>query len=165
MNKDYRSAVDVLFAAKRYGQKNQQGFWRWETDSKGKLQKVSDSETDDLLQSVCQPKRVFSDEDIVARMMIPMINEVVRCLDEGVIASPAEADMALVYGLGFPPFHGGAFRYLDTVSNDRYIARAEPFSALGPLYQVPASLREKATQGASWYSTATPPDETKLKTA
>ncbi|WP_168403064.1 fatty acid oxidation complex subunit alpha FadB [Erwinia amylovora] len=165
MNKDYRDAVDVLFAAKRYGQKNQQGFWRWETDSKGKLQKVSDSETDDLLQSVCQPKRVFSDEDIVARMMIPMINEVVRCLDEGVIASPAEADMALVYGLGFPPFHGGAFRYLDTVSNDRYIARAEPFSALGPLYQVPASLREKATQGASWYSTATPPDETKLKTA
>lgn len=34
-------------------------------------------------------------------MMIPMINEVIRCLDEGIIASPAEADIALVYGLGF----------------------------------------------------------------
>lgn len=53
---------------------------------------------DDLLASVSQPKRDFSDDEIIARMMIPMINEVVRCLEEGIIASPAEADMALVYG-------------------------------------------------------------------
>ncbi|STL89026.1 multifunctional fatty acid oxidation complex subunit alpha [Escherichia coli] len=62
-----------------------------------------------------QPKRDFSEEEIIARMMIPMVNEVVRCLEEGIIATPAEADMALVYGLGFPPFHGGAFRWLDTL--------------------------------------------------
>lgn len=48
-----------------------------------------------------QPKRDFSEEEIIARMMIPMVNEVVRCLEEGIIATPAEADMALVYGLGF----------------------------------------------------------------
>lgn len=165
MEKDYRDAINVLFAAKRYGQKNQLGFWRWEHDSKGKLKKIADDETDRLLQSVCQPKRVFSDEDIVARMMIPMINEVVRCLDEGVIASPAEADMALVYGLGFPPFRGGAFRYLDTQRNESYLALAEPFTALGPLYQVPESLREKAAKGASWYSPATPLDNTTLRMA
>ncbi len=66
---------------------------------------------DDLLASVNRPKRDFSDDEmiIIARMMIPMINEVVRCLEEGIITSPAEADMALVYGTGFPPFHGGAF--------------------------------------------------------
>ncbi|MTD29308.1 fatty acid oxidation complex subunit alpha FadB [Erwinia sorbitola] len=165
MKKDYRDAIDVLFEAKRYGQKNQQGFWRWETDSKGKAKKVTDSETDRLLQSVCQPGRVFSDEEIVARMMIPMINEVVRCLEEGVIASPAEADMALVYGLGFPPFHGGAFRYLDTVGSDRFVAQAEPFSPLGALYQVPAGLRDKATQGGSWYPQAAPLNDLSLKTA
>ncbi|WP_338492333.1 fatty acid oxidation complex subunit alpha FadB [Erwinia aphidicola] len=156
MKKDYRDAIDVLFDAKRYGQKNQQGFWRWETDSKGKAKKVGDSETDRLLQSVCQPKRVFSDEEIIARMMIPMINEVVRCLEEGVIASPAEADMALVYGLGFPPFHGGAFRYLDTLGSDTFVAGAEPFAELGALYQVPEALRDKAAQRASWYPQATP---------
>ncbi|MGU0171501.1 hypothetical protein ACVXG8_06870 [Escherichia coli] len=48
-----------------------------------------------------QPKRDFSEEEIIARMMIPMVNEVVRCLEESIIATPAEADMALVYGLGF----------------------------------------------------------------
>jgi 3-hydroxyacyl-CoA dehydrogenase/enoyl-CoA hydratase/3-hydroxybutyryl-CoA epimerase/enoyl-CoA isomerase len=56
---------------------------------------------DGLLADVSQPKRDFTDDEIIARMMIPMINEVVRCLEEGIIASPAEADMALVYGLGF----------------------------------------------------------------
>lgn len=156
MKKDYRDAIDVLFDAKRYGQKNQQGFWRWETDSKGKAKKIGDGETDRLLQSVCQPNRVFSDEEIIARMMIPMINEVVRCLEEGVIASPAEADMALVYGLGFPPFHGGAFRYLDTLGSDTFVAGAEPFAELGALYQVPDALRDKAAQRASWYPQATP---------
>lgn len=165
MKKDYRDAIDVLFDAKRYGQKNQLGFWRWETDSKGKAKKIGDSETDRLLQSVCQPKRVFSDEEIIARMMIPMINEVVRCLEECVIASPAEADMALVYGLGFPPFHGGAFRYLDTLGSDTFVAGAEPFAELGALYQVPDALRDKAAQRASWYPQATPLADATLKTA
>ena len=64
-----------------------------------------------LLAEVSQPRQTISDEEIIARMMIPMINEVVRCPEEKIVASPAEADMALVYGIGFPPFHGGAFRY------------------------------------------------------
>ncbi|MEJ5174009.1 3-hydroxyacyl-CoA dehydrogenase family protein, partial [Erwinia sp. MYb416] len=165
MKKEYRDAIDILFEAKRYGQKNQQGFWRWETDSKGKAKKVTDAETDRLLQSVCQPKRVFSDEEIIARMMIPMINEVVRCLEEGIIASQAEADMALVYGLGFPPFHGGAFRYLDTLGSDQFVAQAEPFTSLGALYQLPDGLRDKAAQGASWYPQAVPLNALSLKTA
>lgn len=82
--------------------KNGLGFWRYKEDSKGKPKKEEDAAVDDLLASVSQPKRDFSDDEIIARMMIPMINEVVRCLEEGIIASPAEADMALVYGLGFP---------------------------------------------------------------
>ncbi len=78
--------------------KNGLGFWRYKEDSKGKPKKEEDAAVDDLLASVSQPKRDFSDDEIIARMMIPMINEVVRCLEEGIIASPAEADMALVYG-------------------------------------------------------------------
>ncbi len=69
--------------------------------------------------------------------MIPMVNEVVRCLEEGIIATPAEADMALVYGLGFPPFHGGAFRWLDTLGSAKYLDMAQQYQHLGPLYEVP----------------------------
>lgn len=84
-------------------------------------------------------------------MMIPMINEVIRCLDEGIIASPAEADIALVYGLGFPPFRGGVFRYLDTIGTAKFVADAQQYASLGPLYQIPESLKQKAQLNETYY--------------
>lgn len=151
MQKDYRDAIDVLFDAKRYGQKNASGFWRYKNDSKGRPKKEEDNSVESLLAEVSAEKRDFSDEEIIARMMIPMVNEVVRCLDEGIIASPAEADIALVYGLGFPPFHGGAFRWLDTLGSARYLDMAQQYQHFGPLYEVPESVRIKARNNENWY--------------
>ena len=165
MKKDYRDAIDILFEAKRFGQKNGKGFWRWEEDKKGKPKKVPDAEVDGLLEPACQPKRIFSDEEIMNRMMLPMLNEVVRCLEEKIIASPAEADMALVYGLGFPPFRGGAFRYLDTLGNSNVVDQAKRYTALGGLYALPALLSEKARHHESWYPAVKPIDEAAFRSA
>ncbi|MCV5991200.1 3-hydroxyacyl-CoA dehydrogenase family protein, partial [Escherichia coli] len=74
-----------------------------------------------VLADVCADKQEFDEQAIIQRMMIPMINEVVLCLQEGIIATPQEADMALVYGLGFPPFRGGVFRYLDSVGIAEFV--------------------------------------------
>jgi len=156
MAKDYRDAIDALFEAGRYGQKNGLGFWRYKEDSKGKPRKEQDEAVESLLADVSQTKREFSDEEIIARMMIPMVNEVVRCLEEGVIASPAEADMALVYGLGFPPFHGGAFRWLDTIGSAKYLDMAQQYEHLGPLYAVPDGLRAKARLNEPYYPPVEP---------
>ncbi|KAI3490557.1 hypothetical protein L1887_45392 [Cichorium endivia] len=156
MQKDYRDAIDALFDANRFGQKNGLGFWRYKEDSKGKPKKEEDAAVDGLLADVSQPKRDFTDDEIIARMMIPMINEVVRCLEEGIIASPAEADMALVYGLGFPPFHGGAFRWLDTLGSARYLDMAQQYQHLGPLYEVPEGLRNKARHNEPYYPAVEP---------
>lgn len=165
MKKNYRDAIDALFDANRYGQKNGKGFWHWEEEKKGKLKKVADAEVDTLLQQVCQPKREFTDEEILNRMMLPMLNEVVRCLEEQIVASPAEADMALVYGLGFPPFRGGALRYLDTLGNSNVVDQAKRYTSLGALYELPALLLQKAHQHESWYPAAKPIDEAALKSA
>ncbi|WP_067709817.1 fatty acid oxidation complex subunit alpha FadB [Erwinia sp. ErVv1] len=165
MSKTYRDAIDVLFDAKRFGQKNQLGFYRWETDSRGKQKKIADPAAEALLRSVCQPTRVFTDEEIISRMMIPMINEVIRCLEEKIIASPAEADIALVYGLGFPPFHGGVFRYLDTLGSACVIVQAEQLSHLGALYNPPLGLVDKARNNESWYPRAESLHDAALKTA
>jgi len=83
--------------------------------------------------------------------MIPMINEVVLCLEEGIIASPQEADMALIYGLGFPPFRGGVFRYLDSLGIAEYVAMARAYSDLGAMYQVPQTLFDMAERGETFY--------------
>lgn len=151
MSKNGKNAIEVMFEDKRFGQKNGKGFYLYEKDKKGKPKKIDDPTTDVLLAPISKQKRSFTKEEIIARMMIPMINEVVRCLEEGIIQSPADADIALVYGLGFPPFRGGAFRYLDTLGSQNYVQMAESYAQLSPLYQVPAGLKEKSQTNASYY--------------
>ncbi|WP_318433784.1 fatty acid oxidation complex subunit alpha FadB [Photobacterium leiognathi] len=152
MGKNGKDAIDVMFEAQRFGQKNGIGFFSYSLDRKGKPKKSLSEDAHALLAPVSKPQTEFESDAIIARMMIPMINEVVRCLEENIIATPAEADMALVYGLGFPPFRGGVFRYLDSLGLANYVALADQYAHLGALYDVPQGLREKAAQGETYYN-------------
>lgn len=151
MGKDHKDAIDALFEADKYGQKNGTGFYTYSMDKRGRPKKVFSEDVLDTLNAVNSSKQEFSDDTIIQRMMIPMINEVVLCLQEGIIASPQEADMALVYGLGFPPFRGGVFRYLDSIGSKNYVEMAKQYSELGPLYQVPQMLVDMAKNNGSFY--------------
>lgn len=151
MSKNSKNAIDVMFEEQRFGQKNGKGFYQYEKDKKGKPKKIDDPATNELLASICKEKRTFTKEEIISRMMSPMINEVVRCLEEGIIQSPADADIALVYGLGFPPFRGGIFRYLDTIGSQFYTKTTEAYAHLSPLYQAPVGLKTKSETNASYY--------------
>ncbi|PSW41209.1 fatty acid oxidation complex subunit alpha FadB [Photobacterium leiognathi] len=152
MSKNGKDVIDVMFEAQRFGQKNGIGFFSYSLDRKGKPKKSLSDDAHALLAPVSKPQTEFDSDAIIARMMIPMINEVVRCLEENIIATPAEADMALVYGLGFPPFRGGVFRYLDSLGLANYVALADQYAHLGALYEVPQGLREKAAQGETYYN-------------
>jgi len=151
MGKQERDSIDVLYDADKYGQKNGHGFYSYTLDKKGKPKKTFSSDILPLLADVCSDKQEFDDQTIIQRMMIPMINEVVLCLEEKIIASPQEADMALVYGLGFPPFRGGVFRYLDSVGIAEFVEMAKQHSHLGAMYQVPQLLIDMAEKGATFY--------------
>ncbi|QHN09312.1 fatty acid oxidation complex subunit alpha FadB [Proteus columbae] len=146
-----RDAIALLYEQQRYGQKNNHGFYNYTVDKRGKKQKSVDGQIQTLIQQNAGKTQEFSQDVIIARMMIPMINEVIRCLDEGIIASPAEADIALVYGLGFPPFRGGVFRYLDTIGLAQFVADAQQYASLGSLYQIPESLKQKAQRNETYY--------------
>lgn len=151
MGKQGRDAIDALFEADKYGQKNGNGFYSYTIDKKGKPKKTFSEEILPVLADVCADKQDFDEQTIIQRMMIPMINEVVLCLQEGIIATPQEADMALVYGLGFPPFRGGVFRYLDSLGIAEYVEMAKQHAELGAMYQVPQMLIDMAAKGESFY--------------
>jgi 3-hydroxyacyl-CoA dehydrogenase/enoyl-CoA hydratase/3-hydroxybutyryl-CoA epimerase/enoyl-CoA isomerase len=100
---------------------------------------------------VVAPRKEFTPEEIVARCMVPMVNEVARCLEEKIVASPYEADMALLYGIGFPPFRGGACRYVDQMGAANFVALADKYASLGKLYDAPKLLRDMAAAGKKFF--------------
>ncbi|PMR75370.1 fatty acid oxidation complex subunit alpha FadB [Billgrantia endophytica] len=151
--KESKTAIQVMVENERLGQKNDKGFYAYEEDRKGKPKKVSDDAAHDLVKQVVKGQKTFSDEDIVARMMVPLCLETVRCLEDGIVETPAEADMALIYGIGFPPFRGGALRYIDAMGVAEFVKLAEGLAEeLGPLYAPTDKLRKMAEAGERFYS-------------
>ncbi|MDI4660244.1 MULTISPECIES: fatty acid oxidation complex subunit alpha FadB [Cobetia] len=153
MARDGKTAIQVMYDNKRLGQKNALGFYRYEEDRKGKPKKLADDEAQALVAQVVSETREFSDDDIIARMMVPLCMETIRCLEDDIVGSPAEADMALIYGIGFPPFRGGALRYVDAMGVAEFVALADSLAdELGPLYRPTEALRERAKRGDAFYS-------------
>ena len=152
MARTRRTAIDVMFEAKRYGQKNSVGFYKYETDPKGKPKKVADPVTYELLKEV-QPNgtRDFTDEEIVERMMLPMIIEAARCLEDGIVETAIEVDMGLIMGLGFPPFRGGVLKYCDTIGMKTVIEKCAKYAKLGKIYEPTVRMQEMAAKGETYY--------------
>ena len=151
MKPDFKNTTAVLVEAKRYGQKTGSGYYSYAPDKKGRPKKSPDPQTYELIQAVVAERKEFAAEEIVARCMVPMVNEVARCLEEKIVASPQEADMALIYGIGFPPFRGGACRYLDQTGLAEFVAIADKYASLGKLYDAPKLLRDMAASGKKFF--------------
>lgn len=148
---DFDSAIDKLFASEAYGQKTGSGFYLYEPDKRGKPRKLRNPDIDQLIAQVQPEKREFSAEEIVERMMLAMCLETARCLEDGIVETAIEADMGLVLGLGFPAFRGGALRYADSMGLDAFCKLADKHAELGPMYEVPASVRDRAAKGQFFY--------------
>ena len=73
-------------------------------------------------------KAVMSDEDILSRMLYRMINEAAFCLEEKVCNEPADVDIGMIMGTGFPPFRGGLLRYADKLGAQRIARESREFA-------------------------------------
>ena len=151
MSRAEKDPVTIFANEKRFGQKNKAGFYQYAPDRRGRLKKAQDPQAVELLSAITDAPKEFDKQEIIDRCMIPMINEVLLCLQENIVASPQEADMALIYGIGFPPFRGGAFRYLDQTGLANFVATADKYAHLGAIYQVSEQTRKWAEEGRIFY--------------
>ncbi len=152
MDVPFETAIEILLRDGRLGQKNGCGFYKYESDSKGRPRKKIDPETERLL-AAGQPngKIGIGEEEIALRMMLPLILEAARCVEEGIAASPGDVDMCLILGLGLPRYLGGALKYADYLGLKNVVDRAGNWAALSPIYRSSERLRAMAAKGEVFY--------------
>ena len=151
--KEPNHVLALMAQQQRYGQKNGIGFYRYEKDCKGRLEKLLDGDTKSLIAQI-QPHgtRDFSDQEIIERMMLPIIIESALCLEEGIASSAIEVDMSLILGTGFPRHWGGALKYADIVGINEIIQQCQAYISLGGCYVPTETMQTMAKQGQLFHS-------------
>jgi len=92
-------------------------------------------------------------KEIQMRMTLRMVNEAVLCLQDGILESPVDGDIGAVFGLGFPPFRGGPFRYVDTTGAGEVVTTMERLAQkFGKRFEPCALLVEHAKKGKKFHA-------------
>ena len=97
------------------------------------------------------PVSDINSQEIIDRLLLPLAMEMAHCLEEGVVDSPTEADMALIWGIGFPAFRGGICRWMDEQGLDSICQRAEQYTELSEIYRPTENLRNMALANQLFY--------------
>ena len=152
MDVPFETALEILLRSGRLGQKNGRGFYKYQSDSKSRPRKEIDPDTERLLAAgQSNGKTRIGEDEIVARMMLPLILEAARCVEDGIAGSPGEVDMCLILGLGLPRYLGGALKYADYLGLKNIVERADRLANLGPIYRPSERLRAMAATGEVFY--------------
>jgi len=127
-------AMRRVVAAGRTGRKGGKGFYVYGADGK----KGSVDQT--VYEVIGGQRHEVLKSEIVDRCVLAMVNEAARCLEEGILRSPRDGDIGAVFGIGFPPFRGGPFRYIDSVGADHIVGQLEDLNVrFSPRFE-PAEL-------------------------
>jgi 3-hydroxyacyl-CoA dehydrogenase / enoyl-CoA hydratase / 3-hydroxybutyryl-CoA epimerase len=133
----------------RKGRKNGKGFYDYSADGKKRLWPELDQfALNGVLPEDEQPTPAYIKERILYAQSI----EAARCMAEGIVQDPREADVGSILGWGFAPYTGGALSYIDTIGAADFVKRADELAKTsGEPYAVPDLLREMAKNGETFY--------------
>ena len=149
--------ADALCEAGRFGQKTGKGYYKYEAGSRSALPDPEvEKLIDETLARLGRKKRAVSDEEILERMMYPMINEGAKILEEGIAARPSDIDVVWLYGYGWPIYRGGPMFWADTVGL-KHIADRLSFYAKetnDPSLEPAPLLKKLAAEGKTFASLA-----------
>ena len=136
---------DVIGAAFR-GKKVKKGLYRYDTKKK---------EVDESVYKLLaiDSSKAIDKDSAVKRSVFMMLNEAARCLDEGIVRNARDGDIGAIFGIGFPPFLGGPFRYMDSLGIDKVVQQLNQFKAeFGERFEPCEKLVNMATEGKTFYT-------------
>jgi 3-hydroxyacyl-CoA dehydrogenase/enoyl-CoA hydratase/3-hydroxybutyryl-CoA epimerase/3-hydroxyacyl-CoA dehydrogenase/enoyl-CoA hydratase/3-hydroxybutyryl-CoA epimerase/enoyl-CoA isomerase len=140
--------VAALVKAGRLGQKTGAGFYSYAKSPKG----ADDPALAGFLTPGPGAPRPIGPEEMTERLFLPMLTEASRVLSEGIVREPADVDMGLILGIGFPPFHGGILRWADEQGMPRVLEKLAKYESLGARYHPTEQMRKLAAEGRGFYS-------------
>jgi 3-hydroxyacyl-CoA dehydrogenase / enoyl-CoA hydratase / 3-hydroxybutyryl-CoA epimerase len=145
-------AFNKLIADKRLGKKVQKGFYLYK-DKNGKkvTKKLVDESVYSLLNITIKDQK--TNYELVQRCVFMMLNEAARCLDEGIIRNARDGDIGAIFGIGFPPFLGGPFHYMDALGAETLVSKLNLWSTEhGERFKPCQALVTMAETGKKFYS-------------
>jgi len=155
--------IEALMSPERLGKKTGRGFYE-HPPRKGRKTPKPVPAGDLARFQKGSSAATLSDEAVTDRLVLAMVNEAARCLEEGVVAGPVELDLATVFGTGFAPFRGGLLKYADTLGPETLVRRLDAIATAADVAARPGGrekftpcerLREMAREGRGFH--AAPP--------
>lgn len=148
------ASISAIINDDRKGRKNGRGFYLYNQHalpfSFRKQKKQADPEIYRLLN--VQPKAKLSAHEITERCLLLMLNEAARCLADKIIKQPRDGDIGAVFGIGFPPFFGGPFRYMDSVGSAKLVEKLNQLAdKYGEKFRPCELLIEMAAKNTRFY--------------
>ncbi len=133
-----------MIEAGRLGRKGKRGFYDY--------RKVPKRVAEEVYDLIDWDEAEVSDQEIVERCWMQMLNETARCVEDGVIENPNDIDIGVIFGFGFPPFRGGILREADRLGIDFVVGRLESYAERHGARLAPAELlRDMARQGKRFH--------------
>ncbi|AUX27996.1 MULTISPECIES: fatty acid oxidation complex subunit alpha FadJ [Sorangium] len=145
-----------LVAGDRKGRKNERGMYLYGAAAKKKGKGKHPDESVYAVLGLPVPKAKdkppVAIEEIQMRCSLQLVNEALYCLGEGILRSPRDGDIGAIFGLGFPPFRGGPFRYVDALGPAEVLRRIEVYERrFGKRWTPAPALVEAARTGKRFY--------------
>ena len=141
----------AMIKAGRLGRKAGAGFFLYDDRSVDSAHGRRDEAVDQIIARWAGPPQPHSADSIVLRLLLPMVLEATRLLEEGKVRDPQDIDLGAVFGLGFPAYKGGLLWWADTLGAAPVVEMLRLLEHLGPRTQPTTLLKKMAQTGSRFY--------------
>jgi 3-hydroxyacyl-CoA dehydrogenase / enoyl-CoA hydratase / 3-hydroxybutyryl-CoA epimerase / enoyl-CoA isomerase len=148
---DRTASSPILLEMLKAGPADKKTVLKFWTSGGKKAQQQPDPAVASIVAKHRTGKRAMDEAEITDRLFLPMLLEATRVLEEGIVREPADVDMGLILGIGFPPYRGGILRWCDTQGASAVLDRLARYAPLGKRFEPTETLIRQAKTGETFY--------------